>query len=418
MSSTFQNFQQAKSQPSSYQGIALVCPVSVGYAKQSEKGAAYFIGRSLGEMIQQAGIHKDDVDGLAISSFSLGPDSVISLCQHFDISPRFLEQLPFGGASGVIAMRRAARAVQMGDADIVACIGGDTNQAGSFADLIADFSTFTRDASYPYGAGGPNAAFALITQHYMEQYGATREDFGRIAIAQRYNANHYPTALLGHKTLSMDDYLNARPIAGPVHMFDCVMPCAGGEGFLMMSVERAKFLGLPYVSILAADELHHAHRDDPVQYRAGWTLYANKLYQQANIGPDDIDMLQTYDDYPVISMMQMEDLGFCAKGEAKQFVRETALTFDGNNLGYSSGNNCLPHNTSGGQLSVGQAGSAAGFLGLVESIRQLLGQAEKNQVQDARHAMVSGYGMINYDRGLCSSAAILASTTSDTAGGQ
>lgn len=395
------------SRPASYQGVALVCPVSIEYAKQSEKGAAYFIGRSLAQMLQQADLKKDDIDGLAISSFSLAPDSVISLCQHFEMSPRYLEQLPFGGAAGVIALRRAARAVQMGDANIVACIGGDTNQAGSFGDLIADFSTFTRDASYPYGAGGPNAAFSLITQNYMEQYGATREDFGRIALAQRYNANHYPGALLGHKTLSMSDYINARPIAGPVHMFDCVMPCAGGEGFLMMSVERAQYLKLPYVTILAADELHHAHREDPVQYRAGWTSYATALYEQAELGPKDIDMLQTYDDYPVISMLQMEGLGFCGKGEAAQFVRDNALTFDGQSFGYACKSN-LPHNTSGGQLSVGQAGSAAGFLGLVESIRQLTGKAENNQVEGARHAMVSGYGMINYDRGLCSAATILA----------
>lgn len=389
-----------KSKPASYQGIALVAPTSFGYAKTSEHGAAWFIGRTLGEMIKTAGIKKSDVDGLAMSSFSLAPDSVISLCQHFDISPRYLEQLPYGGAAGVIAMRRAARAVQMGDADIVACVGGDTNQAGSFVDLIADFSTYTRDASFPYGAGGPNAAFSLVTQHYMEKYGTERQDFGQIAVAQRYNANHYAGALHGHKTLSMPQYLEARPIAGPIHMFDCVMPCAGGEGFLLMSEERAQHLKLPYVVILAADELHNAHQQDAVQYRAGWTEYAGDMYQAAGIGPQDIDLLQTYDDYPVISMMQMEDLGFCDKGKGAEFVNSTALTFDGGGL---------PHNTSGGQLSVGQAGSAAGFMGLVETIRQLTNTAVSNQVVGARHGMVSGYGMINYDRGLCSTAAILKS---------
>lgn len=389
-----------KSKPASYQGIALVAPTSFGYAKTSEHGAAWFIGRTLGEMIKTAGIKKSDIDGLAMSSFSLAPDSVISLCQHFDISPRYLEQLPYGGAAGVIAMRRAARAVQMGDADIVACVGGDTNQAGSFVDLIADFSTYTRDASFPYGAGGPNAAFSLVTQHYMEKYGTERQDFGQIAVAQRYNANHYAGALHGHKTLSMPQYLEARPIAGPIHMFDCVMPCAGGEGFLLMSEKRAQHLKLPYVVILAADELHNAHQQDAVQYRAGWTEYAGDMYQAAGIGPQDIDLLQTYDDYPVISMMQMEDLGFCDKGKGAEFVNSTALTFDGGGL---------PHNTSGGQLSVGQAGSAAGFMGLVETIRQLTNTAVSNQVVGARHGMVSGYGMINYDRGLCSTAAILKS---------
>ena len=111
-----------------------------------------------------------------------------------------------------------------------------------------------------------------------------------------------------------------------------------------------------------------------------------------------MQFLQTYDDYPVISMLQMEGLGFCQPGEATHFVRETELTFDGNGL---------PHNTSGGQLSVGQAGAAGGYLGLVEAMRQLTRRAEKNQVQGVNLGMVSGYGMVNYDRGLCASAAIL-----------
>ena len=359
------------SQPASYNGIALVTPVSLGYSKVSEHSASWFIGSVLREMIDLAGIDKADIDGLAVSSLSLAPDSVSSLSQHYNMTLRWLEQLPFGGASGILAMRRAARAVQCGDADIVACIGGDTSQAGSHRDLVSDFSSET---------------------------GASREDFGRLAISQRYNAQHYAPALLGGKTLSMEEYLAAREIASPLHLFDCVMPCSGGEGFLLMSTQRAEALRLDYVSILAADERHNAFPNDPVQLRGGWPLFADQLYASAGLGPDDIDLLQTYDDYPVISMLQLEGLGFCKPGGAADFVRSNALTFDGGGL---------PHNTSGGQLSGGQAGAAAGYLGLVESIRQLTNGALKNQVVDAQHAMVSGYGMINYDRGLCSACTIL-----------
>jgi acetyl-CoA acetyltransferase len=387
------------SRPAGYDGIALACPVSLGYSKASEHSASWYIGSVLREMISAAGIQKQDVDGLAISSFSLAPDSVSFLTQHYDMTLRWLEQLPFGGASGILAMRRAARAVQHGDADIVACIGGDTAQKGSFRELVSDFSSFSNSASYPYGSGGPNTAFALITRHYMDTHGATREDFGRIAISQRYNAQHFPGALLGDTPLDMEQYLQARSICEPLHLFDCVMPCAGGEGFLLMSTSRARELGLPYVTVLAADERHNAFPEDPVQLRGGWPLFRDQLYDSAGLGPTDIDLLQTYDDYPVISLMQMEGLGFCEPGKGPQFLRDTELTFDGGGL---------PHNTSGGQLSVGQAGSAAGYLGLVESIRQLTHRAADNQVAGARHAMVSGYGMINYDRGLCSAAAILA----------
>jgi acetyl-CoA acetyltransferase len=382
-----------------YQGIALVTPVSFGYSKASERDASWFIGSVLREMLKQAGIDKAAVDGLAMSSFSLAPDTVSFLTQHFGMTLRWLEQLPFGGASGVIALRRAARAVQAGDADIVACIGGDTSQPGGFRDLAANFSSFSNSSAYPYGGAGPNLPFALITRAYMEQTGATREDFGRIAVSQRHNARHYPPALLGDKPLSMAAYLDAREIASPLHLYDCVMPCAGGEGFLLMSVDRARSLGLDYVQVLAADERHNAYPDDPIQLRGGWPQFAAGLYDAAGLGPGDMHLVQTYDDYPVICLLQLEGLGFCAPGDGPRWVRDTDLRFDGNGL---------PHNTSGGQLSIGQAGSAAGYLGVVEAIRQLTGRAGGNQVSDAGFALVSGYGMINYDRGLCSAAAILA----------
>ena len=380
-----------------YDGVAVTVPITIPYTRYSERGATWFIGRALAEMIKAASIEKADIDGLAVSSFTLAPDSVVALTEHFSMSPRWLEHLPMGGASGVIAMRRAARAVQAADAEIVACIGGDTCHPGSFRQLVATFSRFSEDAVYPYGAGGPNSVFALITQAYMDEYGATREDFGRLCVAQRTNAQQFPYALF-RQPLSLDEYLNARPITEPLHLFDCVMPCAGADGFLVMSVDRARSLGLPYVTILSAVERHNAYVDDAVQLRGGWAIDSDQLYASAGLGPEGIDCIETYDDYPVVSMLQLEDLGFCQKGEAAQFVRNTPLTCDGGGL---------PHNTSGGQLSVGQAGSAGGFLGLVEGLRQVTGQALGGQVEDAHTGLVSGFGMVNYDRGLGTAATII-----------
>ena len=133
--------------------------------------------------------------------------------------------------------------------------------------------------------------------------------------------------------------------------------------------------------------------------RGGWVLDRDELFAQAGVNHASIDFVQTYDDYPVISLMQFEDLGFCAKGEGPEFIRSNTFTVDGS----------FPHNTSGGQLSVGQAGAAGGFLGMTEAIRQLTGAPLGASVQDARVGLVSGFGMINYDRGLCCGAAILAS---------
>ncbi len=381
----------------SYDGVVACVPITIPYQRYSIDSAHGWIGRALRALTTGAGLKPAEIDGLSVSSFTIGPDTAIGLTQHFGLSPRWLDHIPLGGASGVVALRRAARAVQAGDARVVACVAGDTNHVDSFRRTLSSFSRFAQDAVYPYGSGGPNASFALITRHYMQRFGATRADFGKICIAQRDNARRYDHALMT-RPLSLEAYLGARAIADPIHLFDCVMPCAGAEAFLVCRADEAQARGLAGVRILSTIERHNAFADDPVQMRGGWAMDVDDLWGMAGIAPDDVDFLETYDDYPVISMMQIEDLGFCAKGEAPDFVRGHDLTIAGS----------FPHNTSGGQLSVGQAGAAGGYLGLVEAVRQLTGTAGGTQVEDASVGLVSGFGMINYDRGLASAAAILA----------
>jgi acetyl-CoA acetyltransferase len=379
-----------------YDGVVLCAPISVPYRRYSVNSAHWWIGRALRALAQRTRLKPADIDGLSVASFTLAPDTTIGLTQHLGLAPRWLDHVPMGGASGGVALRRAARAVQAGDADFVACIGADTNHVDSFRKTLSSFSRFAQDAVYPYGSGGPNASFALITRNYMNRTGATREDFGRICVAQRANAQRYDGALM-RKSLTMDDYLGARPISDPIHLFDCVMPCAGAEAFLVCREDDARAMNIPFVHILSAIERHNAYQDDPIQYRGGWAMDRDDLWGMAGVQPDDVDFLQTYDDYPVIIMLQIEDLGFCAKGEAPSFVRAHALTTDGD----------FPHNTSGGQLSVGQAGAGGGHLGLVEAIRQLTDEAGPTTVPNARIGLVSGFGMINYDRGLASTAVLL-----------
>ena len=380
-----------------YEGVVVAAPVTVPYVRYSIRAAHWWLAKALSEIIARSGLKKDDIDGLSVSSFTLAPDTAIGLTQHLGLSPRWLDHVPFGGASGVVALRRAARAVQSGDAEVVACLAGDTNHVDSFRLTLANFSQFARDAVYPYGAGGPNASFAFLTAYYMAQYGAKREDFGKLCVAQRANALKFDFSLF-KKPLSLDEYLKARPVADPLHLFDCVMPCAGADAFLVLTEEKAKSLGLKYSRLLGTIERHNAFASDPVQMRAGWALDREDLYAQAGVGPKDMDFVETYDDYPVISLMQIEDLGFCGKGEGAAFVRKNDFTHDGS----------FPLNTSGGQLSVGQAGAAGGYLGMVEAIRQLTGEAGRRAVADAKLGLVSGFGMINFDRGLGSGAAILA----------
>ncbi|NLD53842.1 MAG: thiolase family protein [Burkholderiaceae bacterium] len=380
----------------SYEGVAVAVPVTVPYVRYSTRLAHWFIGRALAELVRQSGLAKEEIDGLCLSSFSLAPDTAVGVTQHMGLEPRWLDHVPTGGASGVMCLRRAARAVQAGDASVVACVGADTNHVNSFRLTLGSFSNFARDATYPYGSGGPNSIFAFITANYMREYGAEREDFGRIAVAQRSNALKNPTAVF-RKPLTMEEYLAARPIAEPLHLFDCVMPCAGAEAFLVMSEERARDLGLRYAVVRGAIERHNAYAEDPVMFRGGWRMDRDDLYAQADVTPSQLDFVQTYDDYPVIVMIQFEDLGFCEKGEGPEFVRSHGLTHDGS----------FPNNTSGGQLSAGQAGAAGGFLGMTEALRQLTGAAGERAVADARLGLVSGFGMVTYDRCLCTGAAIL-----------
>lgn len=386
----------ARSPRKGYDGVVLAAPATMPYTRYSTETAHWWIARALSASLKAAGISPRDLDGFSVSSFTLFPDTAVGLTQHLGLTPRWLDHIPMGGASGVAALRRAARAVQAGDADIVACVAGDTNHVDSFRRMLSSFSRFAQDASYPYGSGGPNACFALLTDHYMSEYGAAREDFGTICVAQRANALRNPHAVM--KTpLTMEQYMSARMISDPIALFDCVMPVAGSEAFLVMREEDARAANIPHAHIRGTIERHNAFPDDPVQLRGGWAMDIDELYGMADATADDMDLLQTYDDYPVISMMQIEDLGFCEKGEGPAFVRAHNLRIEGD----------FPHNTSGGQLSAGQAGAAGGFIGLVEAIRQVTGSANGTQVKDATTAMVSGFGMINFDRGVCSSAAII-----------
>jgi acetyl-CoA acetyltransferase len=366
-----------------YDGIVMAAPVTIPYMRYSIESAQWWIGRALSALVAQAGIKASDIDGLCVSSFTMGTDSGIGLTQHFGLCVRWLDTIPLGGASAIAALRKAARAVQAHDADIVACVAGDTNHVDSFRLTLENFSRFNQDAVYPYGSGGANSSFALIARNYMRAFGVTREDVGRIAVAQRANALRNPHALM--KTpLTLEQYLAARPISDPIHLFDCVMPCAGAEAFLVMREETAASLGLPAARLLSTIERHNAFADDPMQVRGGWAMDIGELYAMAGVKPDDLDVVQTYDDYPVITMMQFEDLGFCKKGEGGKFVA------DGNLI---SGVGKLPFNTDGGGLCNNHPVNRGGMTKIIEAVRQLRGQAHpKVQVPNCDLAIAHGTG--------------------------
>ena len=204
-----------------YDGVYLVGAGQTPYEKQTAKPVQRLIWEASDLALQSAGLGWSTVDGLGITSFTLTPDTVTTMTEHLGLECRWLYQGMYGGASGIIGMMEAARAIRAGDAEVAMIVTADTFD-------VSSHMTMTRnpgqgDYMGPWGHGAPNGMFALHTRLYMERYGATREDFGRFCTALRENALLNPNALFD-KPLTMEDYLGARPIAEPIHLYDCVHP--------------------------------------------------------------------------------------------------------------------------------------------------------------------------------------------------
>ena len=364
------------------------------YEKRSQKTIHRVLWEALDAALRSADLPLRRVDGLAVTAFVLPPDNVTTVAEHFGLEPRWLFQGMYGGASGIIGILHGARAIQAGDADIVACLAADVFDVASHMDLMDRFNGSVRDYLGPYGFGGPNGIFALHTRLYMEQFGARREDFGKLVIAQRANALLNPNALF--KTpLSMEEYLNARLIAEPLRLYDCVLPCTGGDCVILAREDLVPSSARPRVRLLGGGEMHNFPADDVFALRGGWELFRDRMYDHAGCGPAEMDFVQIYDDYPVMEFVQLESLGFTPRGTASDFLRTRDTTVHGD----------LPINPGGGQLSAGQAGASGGMIGPVEAVLQLRGEAGARQVR-ARRGLVSGYGMVAFGRGLSCSAAV------------
>ena len=217
---------------------------------------------------------------------------------------------------------------------------------------------------------------------------------GKICVHQRNNACLNENALF-RSPLTMDQYLNARPIADPLRLYDCVMACSGANAIVIGATDRVK--KGKSVRVLSGFERHNHLPDQIVPLEGGWQTYKDKLWDTAGYGPHDMNLVNVYDDYPIIVAIQLEDLGFCSKGDVGQFLAA-------NNLAY---NGSFPINTGGGQLSVGQAGMAGGLMLVTEAVCQLRQEAGSRQVSNAKRAIASGYGMVGYGHGLSTSAAVL-----------
>jgi acetyl-CoA acetyltransferase len=340
--------------------------------------------------LERAGLDHREVDGLAVASFTLAPDTAIDLAWQLGVSVRWLHQSPLGGASAIDMLQHAVRAVEGGDASTVVVLAGDRFVREEFAGLVDSYNRATRDLLAPLPHEGPNSLFALVTQRHMAKYCLARHDYAEIPIAQREWASRNPGAVY-REPLTIDQYLRARMVAEPLTIYDCV-PVVAGADAIVVTDRRAGHQ--PSVRVRAQAALHNSDHQAGDGLRTGLAEVADGLWNRAGIGPDDVDIVSVYDDYPVMVLVQLVDLGLITEDGLGRFLHEDLPRG-------------RPVNTSGGQLSAGQAGAAGGLHGLVEAVVQLQGAAAERQVPNARRAVVTGYGMVLYRYGACASAAVL-----------
>jgi acetyl-CoA acetyltransferase len=332
------------------------------YVKRSDRTLISFLAEASRAALVSTGLAKDAIDGLAVCSFELPPDNAVTLAEQFGLSPSWAYLGTAGGAGPVASVINAKRAIEAGHAECVLCVAGDNYDIAGHYRLMDNFNRALKNYATPHGFGGANGLFAMIQRKHMAEFETRPEQLGRISVGQRASAGLNQNALL-RAPLTLEDYLTARIIADPLRLYDCVLPCSGAEAVILGPLDRAP-TGKG-VRILAGYERHNHPRGEIAPLRGGWELFCDALWRDAGMGPDDMDFVQAYDDYPIMVAIQLEDLGFCRKGEVGSFLALRNFAWNGD----------FPLNTGGGQLSCGQSGAGGGMIGLTEAVRQLRQEA-------------------------------------------
>ena len=369
-------------------GAAAIAGIgATDFSKDSGRSELRLAAEAVRSALDDAGLTPADVDGLV--SFTMDTNTEVAVARSVGIPElKFFSRIHYGGGAACATVQQGAMAVATGVADVVAPYRGfnersrarfgqeNTALAGQGNSAGTDNSF-----SYPHGLSTPASFVAMVAQRYMHVSGATSADFGAVAVADRAHAATNPRAFFYGKPITLEDHQNSRWIAEPLHLLDCCQESDGGVALVVTSAERAKDLKQTPAVIAAA-----AQGSGPDQYimtsyyRDGLTglpemgIVGDQLWKQAGIGPQDIATAVLYDHFTPYVLMQLEELGFCGRGEAKDFVA------DGIRLGGR-----LPINTHGGQL--GEA-YIHGMNGIAEGVRQIRGTAV-NQVDGAGHVLVT-----------------------------
>jgi acetyl-CoA acetyltransferase len=353
-----------------------------------------YLGETLRLLLENSGLEKSDIDnqGLAVSGMVYPHSDIWSseVAQLLGLHPKWLISSDHGGASGIDMLAQAVAAVEKGIVESVVCLGVDAPL--SMVEFGLNSTGYIRDYENPSGIMGPNSLFAIIMRRHMKQYGTKLEQIGKVTVDHRKNAAMNPTAYL-RKEISIEDYLNSRLISDPIKLLDCCLPVNQGLGFVVTNEGFGKRItDRPVFMLGFAEEDAYYHGDVmlPDITHMGISAASKRVYKATGLKPSDFDFAQIYDDYAIAVLMQVEDLGFCAKGDGGTWIETHDTTINGS----------LPINTGGGQIASGQPGLAGGLVHVVEAITQLRGEGGKRQVKDAELGCVTGIGGLAYGRNL------------------
>lgn len=342
--------------------------------------------------VADAGLQLSDVDGLMTPIFGASGDELAANLGIENL--RYAVQVNMGGASPVSSIQSAAMAITCGVASTVLIPIGWNGYSGMRARDVSEAAAVAspmgptvQDYYLPFGCNAPPQFYSLMARRHMHEYGTSPETLGAIAVACRKHAQLNANAVMRGRSLSLDDYLDSPWIAQPYRLLDCCLETDGAAAVVLTSADRARALtsvtGHEPVYVSGVAEGHPYPADDitnrPDIFTVGLTHAAPKAYEMAGLGPEDADFAQVYDCFTFEVVQQLEEAGFCARGEAAGLVRDGGIELGGR----------LPINTHGGLLSEAHV---IGMNHVVEATRQLRHEAGDRQVPGARVGVVTGWG--------------------------
>jgi len=375
---------------SSLSGRAAIAGIgATEFSKDSGRSELQLACEAVRDALADAGLQPSDVDGLVTYTMETNPE--IEVARNLGMGDlKLFSRIHYGGGAPAATVHQAVMAVTTGVADVVVCYRAFNERSGRrFGAGVQDLGTAptAEGAQFswyaPYGLLTPAQWVAMSARRYMHAYGATSEDFGRVAVADRKHAATNPKAWFYEQPITLEDHQNSRWIAEPLHLLDCCQETDGGQALVVVSAERARDLPHPPAVVRAvaqgsttSTQMMTSYYVDDITGLPEMGLVARQLWADSGLGPADIATAVIYDHFTPFVLTQLEEFGFCGRGEAKDFIRDGNIELGGG----------LPVNTHGGQLGEGYL---HGMNGIAEGVRQVRGTSV-NQVDDVDHVLVTG----------------------------